>query len=99
MGGISAIKYITYSGLFSKTIDSEFTRKTYRYLKSRDIAGLDYYLKKHRITEGGIDVYCNKCHKIYCSECWETRIRFESWGWYDNTEGICPKNHEKMIDD
>ena len=93
------VSSISYSGKFSRTIEKEFMRKTVGYLKRDDIWGLDYYFSRHRVVDGGIDVYCPKCHKVYCPECWDSRIRFEEGGWYDCTYGVCPKGHEKIIDD
>lgn len=93
------IKSIEYSGNYTRSIAEEFTNKAYRFLKNNDISGLNYYLSKHNVIIGGVDVYCRKCQKVYCPECWEVRIRMEDGWWYDYALGNCPENHEKMIDD
>jgi hypothetical protein len=45
--------------------------------------------------------YCSRCQASYCWDCWRTFpvMDDEYPGWYDYTEGICPKGHERMIDD
>ena len=45
--------------------------------------------------------YCRKCQASYCWDCWDSWIVMDDElpGWYDCTEGICPKGHEKMLDD
>ncbi len=45
--------------------------------------------------------YCAECHESYCWTCWNPRIVMdeEYIGWYDCTDGKCPKGHERMIND
>jgi hypothetical protein len=45
--------------------------------------------------------YCYECQASYCWDCWRTFpvMDDEYPGWYDYTEGFCPKGHERMIDD
>jgi hypothetical protein len=45
--------------------------------------------------------YCFRCQASYCWDCWRTWIVMDDEfpGWYDCTEGICPKWHKRMIDD
>ena len=45
--------------------------------------------------------YCYECQASYCQDCWTSWIVMDDEfpGWYDCTDGICPKGHERMIDD
>lgn len=45
--------------------------------------------------------YCPTCRKVYCAECWRTFLVFadDLPGWLEETRGICPKGHERMLSD
>lgn len=47
----------------------------------------------------GLDYYCRRCDKVYCSAHVKIRCLFEEDGWYDDTEAKCPKGHTWIIDD
>ncbi|MEJ2250488.1 MAG: hypothetical protein P8Y70_15990 [Candidatus Lokiarchaeota archaeon] len=93
------ITSIRYSGNYLEIIEECFTNKIHNLLKEKDIDELDQFLSYHNIIQGGVDVYCNKCGKVYCPECWNIHLKFEADGWYDETIGICPEQHKKIIDD
>jgi len=94
------ITSIKYEGNFSRTIKEWVSQKVLSYLKEEDVWGLNEFLSRHNITYGGIDLYCRKCQKVYCPDCWETRLKFEDGGgWYDYAEGVCPEGHKTIIDD
>ena len=45
--------------------------------------------------------YCPRCDAVYCRDCWRTYNVFdeEMPGWFEETRGICPQGHERMLMD
>ena len=72
---------------------------TFSLLDKGNLRDLAYYYSQLRFMREGLYAYCKECGKIYCGKHWETKMVFESDGWYDCTYGICPKGHRKMVDD
>lgn len=45
--------------------------------------------------------YCPTCKAVYCGECWRTFLVFadDLPGFLEETRGICPEGHERMLSD
>ncbi|HEU4885532.1 MAG TPA: hypothetical protein VFT45_25030 [Longimicrobium sp.] len=45
--------------------------------------------------------YCPACDAVYCGECWRTFLVFadDLPGFLEETRGICPQGHERMLSD
>jgi hypothetical protein len=45
--------------------------------------------------------YCPTCEAVYCGECWRTFLVFadDLPGFLEETRGICPQGHERMLSD
>lgn len=45
--------------------------------------------------------YCPTCDAVYCRECWRTWNVFDDEfpGWFEETRGVCPEGHERMLMD
>jgi hypothetical protein len=45
--------------------------------------------------------YCPTCDAVYCGECWRTFLVFadDLPGFLEETRGICPQGHERMLAD
>jgi hypothetical protein len=45
--------------------------------------------------------YCPTCGAVYCVECWRTFLVFadDLPGFLEETRGICPQGHERMLSD
>lgn len=45
--------------------------------------------------------YCPECDVSYCRDHWTTEVVFadDAPGWYEHTNGRCPKGHVRMLDD
>jgi hypothetical protein len=45
--------------------------------------------------------YCPACGVSYCERHWTTHAEFddEDPGWYDHTVGVCPRGHQRIVDD
>lgn len=76
----------------------KMANKIFTWLDQGDLSKVHKYFKKSTDFEEGIDAYCPKCDKIYCSVHYQVREIFDE-GFYDYTLGTCPKGHERMIDD
>ncbi|HEX6750272.1 MAG TPA: hypothetical protein VF092_23465 [Longimicrobium sp.] len=40
--------------------------------------------------------YCPECDACYCSDHWRQWMEFDE-GFYDYTQGVCPRGHERML--
>jgi hypothetical protein len=43
--------------------------------------------------------YCPACERSYCGAHWTTRDVFEDERFHDSIRGICPKGHERLLED
>ena len=46
--------------------------------------------------------WCPECGAVYCGEHWRTWMVFEDDpipGWMDSVRGVCPRGHERMLED
>jgi hypothetical protein len=45
--------------------------------------------------------YCVDCRKSYCGACWRTWEVYDDDfpDWIDQTRGVCPEGHERMLSD
>ncbi|MBD3350702.1 MAG: hypothetical protein GF364_04360 [Candidatus Lokiarchaeota archaeon] len=89
---------VLYTGIVKSTaLHINHAESIMKLLEAHNIAELHKYLHEYMCYEG-IDAYCPKCNKVYCSEHYRTR---EVWdeGFYDCTYGWCPEGHKRMIDD
>lgn len=45
--------------------------------------------------------YCPDCDVTYCQAHWATEVVFadDHPGWYEHTNGRCPKGHTRILDD
>ncbi|MFX1478459.1 MAG: hypothetical protein ACFFCI_10020, partial [Promethearchaeota archaeon] len=71
--------------------------KLFKLLQKKDLRGVHNFMKEHHTYEG-LDAYCPECNKIYCWEHYNAKEEYDD-SFYDCTMGICPKGHERMIDD
>lgn len=46
----------------------------------------------------GLDFYCPECDQLFCEDHWDLEPYFDE-GFYDFTEGTCPKGHKRIVDD
>ena len=55
----------------------------------------------HRIDEFLIPFYCPSCLQPYCQDHWKLKMNFDpdAPSHYDDTEGICPQGHRRLVDD
>lgn len=89
---------LLYRGIICGTsLNKRLAPQLFGILENEDIAGAHEFMKKHHSYEG-LDAYCPECDKIYC---WNHYKLEEEWdeGFYDCTNGECPKGHKRMIDD
>ena len=45
-----------------------------------------------------MNAYCPDCDKIYCRKHYNVNVIWDD-GYYDYSEGTCPKGHKRIIDD
>lgn len=64
-------------------------------VRARDIAGL------HARNLEFAPLWCPKCAAVYCKDHWDTWPVFDPDypSWFEETRGICPNGHERMISD
>ena len=46
--------------------------------------------------------WCPDCHATYCGDHWRSWMEFEHDelpGWLDSIRGVCPRGHERMLED
>ena len=43
--------------------------------------------------------FCPQCDRCYCGKHWRRWDVFESDGWHDSIRGVCPRGHERMLED
>jgi hypothetical protein len=90
---------LRYSGITHRQmINMRYARTIFSLLERGDIDGVHRYTKKKGLLEYGIDSYCPECKKVYCTMHYSTREFFDE-GFYDYTEGTCPRGHTRIIDD
>lgn len=46
----------------------------------------------------GLDFYCPECDKVFCDEHYKLDPVWDK-GFYDYTEGTCPEDHRRVVDD
>jgi hypothetical protein len=46
----------------------------------------------------GLDFYCPDCDALYCEAHYRCIPRWDD-GFYDDTLGVCPEGHERIVDD
>ncbi|MHA1700363.1 MAG: hypothetical protein ACTSWN_16105, partial [Promethearchaeota archaeon] len=68
------------------------------FLDDEKIKNLHEFLLENNILEFGIDAYCPDCNAIYCRQHYNVEEVWDA-GFYDYSEGTCPKRHRRMIDD
>ena len=94
-------KGLLYTGIIHETVMKiKYAEKVFELLKQDKIkeVHLDFEKNGPVNMEEGIDAYCPKCDAIYCEEHYSTREYWDE-GFYDYTEGICPKGHKRIIHD
>ncbi len=96
---IHRTKQFVYSGIVIETVlDSSLAKEVFRLLDSKDLKGIHSYLRGDIQLEEGMDAYCPKCNKIYCSAHYRTEEEWDE-GFYDCTYGTCPEGHRRIIHD
>lgn len=55
----------------------------------------------YRLDPEWAPFYCPGCARVYCGECWRTELVFDpEWkDWVEETRGVCPEGHERMLSD
>jgi hypothetical protein len=43
--------------------------------------------------------YCPRCDQNFCGAHWRKWDVFDEDGWHDSIGGICPRGHERMLED
>lgn len=83
-----------FGGSLGKTLDNRATavRDALQHSSARQLYDIHFLWAPF---------YCAECHESYCWTCWNPRVVMddEDPGWYDCTDGTCPKGHERKIDD
>jgi hypothetical protein len=99
-GGVSAKEeQLVFSGITHRqSINRRYAKAIFGLLEKADIDGVHNYTRKKGILEFGIDGYCPECKKMYCTQHYSAREFFDE-GFYDYTEGTCPKGHTRIVDD
>ena len=88
-----------YSGIIVETmLNNNTADDVFRFLDSKDLKGLHSFLKNDIQLEDGIDAYCPKCDKIYCTTHYKPEEEWDE-GFYDCTYGTCPEGHRRIIHD
>ncbi|HOV13050.1 MAG TPA: hypothetical protein PK771_02100 [Spirochaetota bacterium] len=83
----------------SKAIDLKYGKKIFKFLENNNIKELHNFLKRKKLLDNGIDAYCPDCDKIYCRKDYHINSIIDDEGFYDYTNGCCPKMHERIVDD
>jgi hypothetical protein len=55
----------------------------------------------HQMDEEWAPFYCPACGRVYCGACWRTSLVFDpEWkDWLEETRGVCPEGHDRMLSD
>ena len=55
----------------------------------------------HLLDEEWAPFFCPRCDRVYCGQCWRTSLVFDpEWrDWLEETRGVCPAGHERMLSD
>lgn len=55
----------------------------------------------HSIDLEYVPFYCPQCEACYCGDHWITMEVFDDDVpyWHDSTRGVCPKGHQRMLED
>jgi deoxycytidylate deaminase len=89
---------LVFSGItFSRSLDRNLAPQLFKHLEQENLSRVHTFMKKHYKREG-LDAYCPKCGKIYCSRHYQTREEYDE-GYYDCTYGTCPHGHKRIIHD
>jgi hypothetical protein len=89
---------LVFSGIsHSTSLDKSLIPQLFKHLEERNISLAHAFMKKHYRQEG-LDAYCPKCGKIYCSRHYQTWEEYDK-GFYDCTWGACPQGHKRLIHD
>ncbi|HMF30374.1 MAG TPA: hypothetical protein VKK79_03105, partial [Candidatus Lokiarchaeia archaeon] len=81
----------------SQGYDVNNADNAFSLLEANNLRDLHQLVKEMGNFEG-IDAYCPDCDAIYCREHYNAREEYDE-GFYDDTIGICPRGHRRMIDD
>jgi hypothetical protein len=89
---------LVFSGItFSRSLNKYLAPQLFEHLEQENLSQVHAFMKKHYKREG-LDAYCPKCGKIYCSKHYQIREEYDE-GYYDCTYGTCPKGHKRIIHD
>ena len=90
---------LIYSGITHETVlPLRYVDKVFDLLEKDRISEVHSYVKTFVTMEEGIDAYCPTCDEIYCRKHWTIKEYWDQ-GFYDYTEGTCPKGHTRIIHD
>jgi hypothetical protein len=94
------------AGEWAAVIDS-FVCRQVTHVGEADAAALHAALTRadaealYRLDLELAPFYCPDCRSTYCGECWRSYHVFddEMPGWLEETRGVCPKGHDRMLVD
>jgi hypothetical protein len=84
-----------FLGKTSMRLDSAAAERVAQVLQRADAAAL------YALNLEYAPFYCPTCAAVYCGECWRTFLVFadDLPGFLEETRGICPQGHERMLSD
>ncbi len=92
-------EHLYYIGLTtSASFSLKNAKKVFSLLEEDKIAEVHDFSHKSAALEEGMDAYCPKCDKIYCSVHYNLQEEWDE-GFYDCTYGTCPLGHKRIIND
>jgi hypothetical protein len=103
--GMSYVGLMYFAGLDvnPQRLPAEAEKELFALIDRQDIAAVDEALPRHApmntTLRQGIDAYCPTCDALYCKDHSRCREERDSDNYYDGTTAVCPKGHQRVIDD
>ncbi len=99
VSGRDGKKHLFYIGLTtSASFSLKDAKKVFSLLEEDKITEVHDFTHSSVVLEEGMDAYCPKCDKIYCSIHYNLQEEWDE-GFYDCTYGTCPLGHKRIIND
>ena len=83
--------------LKGKKLSVQKKKDIIREIKKGELKNLTKILAPIWDVSSNLNLYCNRCNKVYCEDCYSVSHDFDE-GFIESTYHICPKGHRRMVD-